>query len=124
MPISWPLPQAFGFGWVGGRLSDDTNAGRVRQKGGWREPDEQAVLDHAGNAGEPIGERRRIGDPPQRGIENPMTAIGDEREAVLALAQLRRPRATGGGSGGFDRPPGGSQAERPPPRPQPETPQR
>src|SRR4249920_1353689 len=50
---------------VGGWFSDDANPLRARQNGGLRKPDEQSVLDHAGNAGEPVGERGRIGDPSQ-----------------------------------------------------------
>src|SRR5436305_12242524 len=56
---------------VAGRLADEPNPVRARQDGGLREPDEQAVLDHARDAGEPIGERCRISDPPERGIEDP-----------------------------------------------------
>src|SRR5258708_33217974 len=66
---------------VGGGLSDDANPVGARQNGGLREPDEQSVLDHAGNAREPIGKRARIGDPPPGGIENPMAPIPNEKEA-------------------------------------------
>src|ERR1700674_5740774 len=58
---------------VGGWSSDDADPVCIRQNGGLRKPDEQSVLDDAGDAVEPIGERARIGDPPQGGIENPMT---------------------------------------------------
>src|SRR5437879_11730214 len=92
---------------IDGWLSDDANPIRVRQNGGLCEPDEQSVLDDAGNPGEPVGERARIGDPPQGGIENPVTTIRDEREAILGLAQRRRPWTTGGGSGRFDGRPSG-----------------
>src|ERR1700732_457799 len=93
-------------GWL-----DDANPIRACQNGGLCEPDEQSVLDDAGDAGEPVGERARIGDPPQGGIKNQMTAIRDERRAVLGSAQQRRPRAMGGRRGRFDGRPGGRQSE-------------
>src|ERR1700722_4149739 len=96
---------------VGGWLSDHANPLGARQNGGLRQPDEQSVLDHAGDADEPIGKRARIGDLPERRIENPMTAIGDERQATRGLAQQRRPRAMGGRGGRLDRRPGGRQTE-------------
>src|SRR5580700_4198429 len=97
---------------VADEFSDDPNAIRVRQNGGLCEPNKQSVLDYAGDAGKPVGQRARIGDPLQGGIEDPMTTIRDEREAVLGLTQQRRPRAIGSRGGRFDGPSGGRQSER------------
>src|SRR5580692_4615296 len=93
--------------WVDGWLSDHANPLGGRQNGGLRQPDEQSVLDHAGNASEPIGERARIGDPPERRVENPMATIRDEREPARGLAQQRRARAMGGRGSRLHRRPGG-----------------
>ena len=65
-----------------------------------REPDEQAVLDHACNTIETIRERPRIGDPPQRGVENPVPAVRDESVTILGGALHQGTGATGGSGGG------------------------
>ncbi len=56
------------------RPLDDADAVGSGEDGGLREPDEQPVLDHAGNGREPVGQRPRIGNPLERGIEYPVPA--------------------------------------------------
>src|SRR5262245_2637661 len=58
-----------------------------------REPNEQTVLHHACNAVESLGERLRIGDAFECGIENPVPSVRDESVAVLGAPQQRGPGA-------------------------------
>ena len=58
------------------------------------------------------GERFRIGDPLECGIENPVPAVRDESVAILGPPQQRWAGASGGGRRGFDRSPGRGQSER------------
>src|SRR4051794_22049951 len=50
---------------------DHTGAGGSSQNSGLRQADEQAVLDHAGNLRQFLGENGRIGDPLKLGVQNP-----------------------------------------------------
>ena len=70
-----------------------------------REPNEQAVLDHACNTVETLGERFRIGNPLECGIENPVPAVRDESVAILGPPQQGRPDATDSRGRGLDRAP-------------------
>src|SRR5215472_17559353 len=82
---------------------DDAHAARAGNHGRVREPNEQAVLDHACNTVETLRERFRIGDPLECGIENPVPAVRDESVAILGASQQSGPGATDGR--GLDRPP-------------------
>ena len=62
-------------------------------------------------AEQPLGQRLRIGDPVQRGIQNPVAAVRDESMAVLVLAELAGPALRGDG-GRLDRAPRRGKAER------------
>ena len=65
------------------------------------------MFDHSGDAKQPVGQLLRIGNPPQFGVQYPVAAVCDKSVDFLALAELRRARADG-----FDRAPGGCEAER------------
>src|SRR5262249_46630182 len=56
---------------------DHTGAGWSSQDSGLRHADEQAVLDHAGDLRQFLGENGRIGDPLELSVQNPVAAIGD-----------------------------------------------
>ena len=76
--------------WLIARSMTRTPAGPA-ENGGLCESDEQAVLDHARNGREPVGQRLRIGDPPERCVQYPVTTVRDESVAILVEPQLRRP---------------------------------
>lgn len=69
------------------------------------EPDEQTVLDHPGNAVKTLGERFRIGDPLECGIQYLVPSVRDESVAVLGTPQQRGTGATNRRGRRFDRPP-------------------
>jgi len=48
------------------------------------EPDKETVLDDAGDRRQPAGQRFRLGDALQRGIEYPVPPVRDESVAILA----------------------------------------
>src|SRR4029077_14050985 len=91
---------------------DDAYAARAGKHGRVREPHAQAVLDHACNTVETLGERLRIGDPLECGIENPVPAVRDESVAILGAPQQGRPGATDSRGRGLDRAPRRAQSER------------
>src|SRR5258708_10796115 len=70
---------------------DDAYAARAGKHGRVREPNEQAVLDHACNTVETFGERFRIGHPLEYGIDNPVPAVRDASVAILAAPHAGRP---------------------------------
>src|SRR5262245_64137438 len=73
---------------------DDAHAARAGNHGRVREPNEQAVLDHACNTVETLRERFRIGDTLECGIENPVTVVRDESVAILGASQQSATSAT------------------------------
>src|SRR5580704_14355882 len=94
------------------RPLDDSDAVGSRNDGDLRKPDEQAVLDHARDGGERAGERRRLRDARERGIEQQVPAIRDESMALAGLARLRRARTAAFGGGRLDGAPRRDGAER------------
>src|SRR5207302_56564 len=70
---------------------DDAHVARAGDDRRMGEPNKQTVLDHACNAVETLGERFRIGDPLESGIQNPVPSVRDESVAVLGPPQLRVP---------------------------------
>src|SRR5262249_60435195 len=87
-PLRVAKPRIKPSSWddTGSTPLDDAYAARAGNHGRVREPDEQAVLDHACNAVETLGERFRIGDPLECGIENPVPAVRDESVAILGAS--------------------------------------
>jgi hypothetical protein len=74
-------------------------------------PNEQPVLDHACNGGEPIRQRPRIRNSLERDIEYPVPLIRDESVAVFGPPQQRWAGRTGSGGGGLDCPSYGAKPE-------------
>src|SRR5882757_7559212 len=91
---------------------DDAYALATRENGRLCKPNEQAMLDHAGDGRKPLRQRSRIGNSLKCGIKNPVPAIRDESVAVLVTTQQRRPGRAHGRARSFDRPAGGGQSER------------
>src|SRR5262245_35593760 len=91
---------------------DDPYAARTSHHGGMCEPDEQAMLDHAHDAVEPIREQSRIGDPLERGIQNPVPAVRDESVAIPTPPQQRGSATARGHDRGLDVPPRRREPER------------
>ena len=60
------------------------------------------MLDHAGNCGQALVQRPRIRNALERGIENPIAAVGTEGLALLVAPQQRRPGCARGRGCGFD----------------------
>ena len=94
------------------RPLDDAHAAGTGDHGGMRQPDEQAVLDHPGNAVETIRQRSRIRNAFECRVEYPVPAIRDESVAVPGAAQQRRSVAISCRDRGGDRAPCRRQSER------------
>src|SRR5690606_3366329 len=75
------------------------------------EAEEEPVLDHARNGDELAGERLRLLDALQRGIEDVVPAIGDEWVAVRPPSQRQRRRGPAPGENLRDGLLRGAQAE-------------
>src|SRR3954470_8114196 len=69
---------------------DHADSVRASNKGNMREPDEQAMLDHARDMGKPDGQPLRVRNSRQRGVQDEMPLVRDESVAVLAKPKRRR----------------------------------
>ncbi len=66
----------------------DTHAVRSGKNGRLRKADEQTMLHDPGNGRKRLRQRLGIANAAERGVDNPVAAIRDERMAVFALPQL------------------------------------
>src|SRR5437016_1752157 len=78
------------------RPLDDANAVGTRDDGRLGKSDEKSVLDDTRNSSQRQAKRTRIGDPPERGVEDEMTTVRDESKAALRLAERQRAGIAGG----------------------------
>src|SRR6266566_2335492 len=94
------------------RPLDDAHAVRAGDDRGLGQPDEQTMLDDAGNLRKPIGKQWRLDDPRQRRVENEVTRLRDESMAVPGPPQADGPGRAGSRRGALDRTSGCRKPER------------